>query len=298
MSLDGVLLSAHGSIEALDDLPAFLARIRRGRPAPDALVEELRRRYQAIGGSPFLGIVERQARALKAATGLPVFIGMRLWRPEIGTALAEAISRGLRRLVVLPLAPYSVPVYLQAAERALAERGEPRESLRLVGVAAFGTDPLYVSAHARAIQPLLANADPETSELVLTAHSLPRAAIAAGDSYTLEVEASARAIGEALGRPYVLAYQSQGADGGDWVGPTLREAFEAARSRGKKRLIVAPFGFLSEHIETRYDLDIEARAFAAELALDFIRVPALDDSPDLIRALAHLVEHRLNESDE
>src|SRR5690606_20350258 len=117
----------------------------------------------------------------------------------------------------------------------------------------------------------------------------------AGDSYSSEVEASAQAIGRELGRGFVLAYQSQGSDGGDWVGPTLREAFTAARAAGKTRLILAPIGFLSEHIETRYDLDVEARELARELGLAFARVPALDDSPDLITALAELSRAALSD---
>src|SRR5262249_22993427 len=127
--------------------------------------------------------------------------------------------------------------------------------------------------------------DTEKTELVLTAHSLPSSVIAAGDSYTREVDASARAIASELGRSRVLAYQSQGADGGHWVGPGRRQVMEAARAPGARRLVVAPIGFLCDHVETLYDLDIEARGWAQELGLDFVRVPALNDAPALIDAL-------------
>jgi ferrochelatase len=294
MSLDGILLTAHGSVENLDEMPAFLARIRRGRPAPPGLVEELCHRYRAIGGSPLLRITEAQARLLERATNLPVLIGMRLSRPELTDAIRQALDRKLDRLCVLPLAPYSVPVYFQAAERASAEIGA-KARLRLVAAQPFGSDPSLVGAHAAAILPKLAGTEVETTELVLTAHSLPSSVIASGDSYTREVEASARAVGEALGRPYVLAYQSQGADGGDWVGPGLREVFEAARARGVRRLVVAPIGFLCDHVETLYDLDIEARGWAEALGIELVRVPALNDSPALIEALGQVAARALSD---
>ena len=270
MSLDGILLTAHGSVENLDEMPAFLARIRRGRPAPAGLVEELRHRYRVIGGSPLLRITEEQARLLERASGLPVIVGMRLWRPELADAIGHALERRIERLCVLPLAPYSVSVYFQAAERALRELGASAATkLRLVAAQPFGSDPQLVAAHVQAIAPCLAGSGPDSdsTELVLTAHSLPSSVIASGDSYTREVEASARAIAAELGRPYVLAYQSQGADGGDWVGPGLREVFGSAHARGVRRVVVAPIGFLCDHVETLYDLDIEARGWANELGI-------------------------------
>ena len=110
-SRDGVLLVAHGTVERLDEMPAFLQRIRHGRPASPELVAELVRRYQAIGGSPLLEITRRQAAALAERLGLSVLVGMRLWNPSVESALREAAERGLARLVVLPLAPFSVHVY-------------------------------------------------------------------------------------------------------------------------------------------------------------------------------------------
>lgn len=292
MTREGILLTAHGSVESLEEMPEFLARIRHGRPAPPGLVQELRRRYSAIGGSPLLRITERQAELISEATGKPVFIGMRLWRPELADALARAIEHGVERICVLPLAPYSVHVYVRAAERVLAELAQP-EALTLVAAQPFGCDPALVEAHVDAIRPYL-NSDPETTELVLTAHSLPSSVIALGDPYAGQVEASAAAIGARLGRPYVLAYQSQGADGGDWLGPGLQEAFESARARGRTRIVVAPVGFLCDHVETLYDLDIEAKALAAELGLTLVRVPALNDSPGLIGALSEVALRALS----
>jgi ferrochelatase len=293
---DGVLLVAHGTVSNLDDLPAFLARIRRGRPAPAGLVEELRHRYETIGGSPLLELTRAQAGALERQLGLPVLVGMRLWEPGIESALRAATSRGIERLCVLPLAPYSVHVYWDAALRSrdsLAGELEGRAP-ELVSVAPYGAQAEFVAAHAERIRSTLEtlpNADSTT--LVLTAHSLPSAVIRGGDPYETLVAESARAIGRTLERDFVLAFQSQGEGGGDWLGPALRPTLERLRDEGRKQVVLAPFGFLSEHVETLYDLDVEARAWAKELELSLTRVPALNDDPGLIRALASVARRAL-----
>ena len=123
---------------------------------------------------------------------------------------------------------------------------------------------------------------------MLTAHSLPSVAIRAGDRYQAEVEACAQAISARLGRPCELAYQSQGADGGEWLGPGVRQTFERLLQAGVRQITLSPFGFLADHVETLYDLDIEARAWASELGLGFERVPALNTAPGLIEALSNV----------
>jgi ferrochelatase len=283
----GILLVAHGTVAQLADLPAFLARIRHGRPAPPGLLEELGRRYQAIGGSPLLRVTEEQARALEARTGLPVLLGMRLWEPSAEAAFREAARRGITRLVLVPLAPFSVEVYGAAARRSLESvRAELNESTpELVVCEPWGTEPAFVEAHVTALSAAL-RIDSRDSAVMLTAHSLPRVAIREGDRYQAEVEASARAIAEQLGRPCELAYQSQGADGGEWLGPDLRQSFERLAQSGIRQITLSPFGFLADHVETLYDLDIEARAWATALGLGFERVPALNSAPGLIDALA------------
>jgi ferrochelatase len=283
----GILLVAHGTVAQLADLPAFLARIRHGRAAPPGLIEELGRRYEAIGGSPLLRVTEEQARALEARTGLPVLLGMRLWEPSVEAAFREAARLGITRLALVPLAPFSVEVYGAAARRSLESvRAELNESTpELALCEPWGTEPAFVEAHVAALSAAL-RVDSRDSAVMLTAHSLPRAAIRAGDRYQAEVEASARAIAERLGRPCELAYQSQGADGGEWLGPDLRQSFERLAGAGVRQITLSPFGFLADHVETLYDLDIEARAWANTLGLGFERVPALNSAPGLIDALA------------
>ena len=289
-----ILLVAHGTVKDLADLPAFVARIRHGRPPPPGLVDELRHRYEAIGGSPLLRVTEEQARALEAHTGLPVLLGMRLWEPSVESAFVEAARREIKRLVLVPLAPFSVDVYGAAARRSLdAARAELGAGTpELVVCEPWGCEPAFIAAQCEALSTLL-RIDSRDSAVVLTAHSLPRAAIRAGDRYQAEVDACARAIAERLGRPCELCYQSQGADGGEWLGPDLRQTFERLAHSGVRQITLSPVGFLADHVETLYDLDIEARAWAGALGLGFERVPALNTAPGLIDALASVAERAL-----
>jgi ferrochelatase len=274
----GALLVAHGTVSDLDEIPAFLARIRHGRPAPPELVTETRRRYRLIGNSPLLEVTLDQAARVESLVGMPAFVGMRLSDPSVESALTKAAELGVERLAVVPLAPFSVHVYGAHVEKVAKE-------LRASGARV----PELVMTPPWGIFPHLG---PDTL-LVLTAHSLPLSVISAGDGYQTQVEASAQAIGAALGVAYELAYQSQGFDGGQWLGPTLDATLERAGERGVKRVVVAPFGFLGEHVETLYDLDIEARALAEKLGLEFGRVPALGVAPGLIDALSDLVRRGL-----
>ncbi|HTQ05432.1 MAG TPA: ferrochelatase [Polyangiaceae bacterium] len=278
-----VLLTAHGTVADLDELPRFLLRIRAGRPVPPELLAETRRRYALIGGSPLLRVTEEQAMLLERRLGVPVFVGMRLAEPTLEDALRRAEERGSEHVVLLPLAPFSVHVYAAAAEAARAHLlEERRKPPTLTVVPPWGQSSHFVRAHAQAIRPHLAS----PARLVLTAHSLPLVALRGGDPYADQVRDSAAAIGKELGQPFELAFQSQGEGGGEWLGPTLKSALEAAKRDGARRVVVAPIGFLSEHVETLYDLDIEARAWAAELGLEWSRVPALGHAEGLIEALA------------
>lgn len=286
----GILLSAHGTVENLDDLPAFLARIRRGRPVPQALIDETHHRYQLIGGSPLLRTTREVARLLGEATSLPVFVGMRLWDPSLQQALTEARDAGVQRLISLPLAPQSVHVYHQAAREAAA--GVPGAPA-LIEAPSWGEEPALVDAFEAVIREALDRFPPEhrpAVELVLSAHSLPLRIIAAGDPYEQQFRTMAAAVAARFpGQPTRVAFQSQGYDGGDWLGPDLKATFQALASEGKRDALVAAIGFLGDHVETLYDLDIEARRLAQEAGLRrFERAPSLDARAPFIRALARV----------
>jgi ferrochelatase len=280
----------HGTITASADVPEFLRRIRRGRPPSAELVEEIQRRYRAIGRSPLLDTTEALGRALEARLGITTRVAMRFWDPLVEKVVAELVASGVEELCVLPVAPFSVHVYVDVVKRALPGLVPAGVSdVKVTGVRPYGSDEAFVLAQAAKIYPLVAGRSQGDTLLILSAHSLPTAVIAAGDPYKTLFEDSARAIAAKLDWDAQIVYQSQGADGGDWLGPTLDEALVAARDAGKRAVIVAPVGFLADHIETLYDLDIEAAARARDLGLAFARAPTLGDDPELCDVLSEVV---------
>jgi ferrochelatase len=291
MTSDGVLLVGHGTVTDVRDIPAFLARIRKGRPVTDAMIAEVTLRHRAVGGSPFLEVSRAQARALQEMLGLPVMLGMTMWEPWIADALLDAGARDLRRLCVLPLAPFSVHVYRQAVEEARAALAPEARATELVCASAWGTQADLVAAHVAAIAPHLAST--RRTALVLSAHSLPRLVIERGDPYRDQFEALVRAVCSRLRWEGRVAYQSQGMAGGEWIRPTVEETLVALESEGFERVVWAPIGFLTDHVETLYDLDIEAAERARTLGLELARVPALNVDEGLIRAMATAVREAL-----
>lgn len=295
------MLVAHGTLEHsanTDEMRAFLQRIRHGRPASGALVAQMLARYAAIGGSPLSVHTAAQAAALERSMGIPVLVGTRFGEPCLLDALREAERRGTRRLCMLPLAPFSVRVYADAFAAAVsAFARDGGRAFEWVAAPPWGGEEAFIGAHAESIRSVMGRLPAGSKPaLVLTAHSLPARVIAAGDGYQTEVEASARAVSARLDLDFTLAYQSQGADGGEWLGPDLRSALAETRSRGASDVVIAPFGFLAEHVETLYDLDIEAAGWCRELGLALHRVPALNAAPGLIAALRAVAERTLHRS--
>ena len=296
---DAVLLLAHGTVTDMSELPAFLTTVRRGRPAPASLVEEMRNRYETIGGSPLLRYTLEQAQGLSARLGCPVEVAMRLWKPQVETVLPRLVAAGVTRVCLLPLAPFSVDIYVEAAKTAATTHGF--EEMQFVAVQPWGLEPEFVQAQASLIAEYLTAEAPtppdqgETQAIVLTAHSLPMHVINQGDRYGEEATACSEAIQSRLGRRAHLAFQSQGADGGDWLGPDLKDVLEQIARSGTRRVVVAPFGFLSDHVETLYDLDIEAAHLCDRLGLSLTRVPALNTRPDFLDALATIAKRALTQ---
>ncbi len=280
-----IVLVAHGTVEDLADLPDFLLKIRRGRPAPPELIAEMEARYRAVGGSPHFEETEQQAVALQKATGIEARTAMRLWHPSVTEVTADLGAEDT--VLLVPLAPYSVSVYEDAARRELASRADQGPSL--LCVEPWGQFEEVIEAQTRLIQDQLEGLPVDSTQTILTAHSLPQAIIDAGDRYAAEFEAAAHRIASALPTDTSVAYQSQGASAGKWLGPSLEESMRAAKSNGKTHVLVAPMGFLSEHIETLYDLDIEAKQQAEGLGLSFSRVATLRTDPGLVAALARAV---------
>jgi ferrochelatase len=310
MTTDAVLLVGHGTVTNLDDLPEFLKRIRRGIPAGPELLATVRAHYEAIGDSPLQRVTADQARALERQLGIPVLIAMRMWHPTIEEVLSSLRERPPRRLCVLPAAPFSVHIYATAVSDALRElrpgfAGGPPE---LFPVAPWGLEPAFIAAHAERIAAFIAaeaagqparSAAPANEAvaqpaIVATAHSLPESVIVAGDPYQRDFQQCVERLSQKLGRHCHIAFQSQGASGGKWLGPDVRTVLQGLKGRGVTEVLLAPVGFLTDHLETLYDLDIDAAAWAAELGLRFSRVPALNDHPGLIDAMVGVVQRALS----
>jgi ferrochelatase len=301
------LLVAHGTVDDLDELPAFAARIRRGHAAPPELLAELRRRYEAIGGrSPLNAINTRLAARVEAKIGVPARIANRLARPFVKDVLAGLVGEGAERVVVLPLAQYSAHVYAEAAASAAAELGA---GVEVVSAPSWGSDPGLLDAYADAIVESLSGIeDHARTTVVLSAHSLPVAAIRGGDPYEREFRAAAGLVSARVaertggGARTVVAFQSQGMSTGpggarvEWLGPDLRATIDDCRARGDALVVFAPIGFLADHVEILYDLDIEARAWVEERGMAYLRARSLNDSEPLAVVLAGLAEKLLRSS--
>ncbi len=287
-----VLLIVHGSVEREEDVPAFVSNIRHGRPAPAEVTGEVLRRWRAIGGSPLTRITEAQARALEARLGLAVAIGARMWHPFVKDVVAAIAKGGVARVLSLPLAPYSVELYNGVAREACAAAG-----LECVATPSWALEPALIDAFVESIDRALSPiADRSRTHVVLSAHSLPMRVVRAGDRYEHEVRATAAAIAERLGalsaRTHV-AFQSQGMDGGEWLGPDLPTTLRTLDAAGAREVVVSPIGFLADHTETLYDLDVEAKAQAETLRLTFVRAPALNESKRLVDALERVARAAL-----
>jgi ferrochelatase len=284
-----VLLTCHGTVDNVDDLPAFLDNIRRGRPTPPAILVEVTHRFQRIGGSPLMKTTAAQADALAQRLGVPVAIAGRLWPPYPTQVIADLVKRGVTRLVSLPLAPQSVDIY----NAVVREAASAHAGLTVVSAQPWGEEPALVDAFVEVVDEGLARfseGERGAVPVVLSAHSLPRRVIDAGDPYEKQFRAMASAVEAKLRasrpNPVRVAFQSQGMDGGAWLGPDLPATFADIAAGGGSAVLVAPIGFVADHVETLYDLDIEAPTLAAKAGLArFERAPALNVRPRFIDAL-------------
>lgn len=283
-----VLLSCHGTVQNLDDVPAFLNNIRRGRPTPQALIDEVKHRLAHIGGSPLMRISGEQAAGLEQRIGLRCVAAGRLWHPYPKDVMKELVDAGVTKILSLPLAPQSVHVYHGTVREAAAAF----PGLSVVYAEAWGMEPALIDAFVETIEealaPLAMEERPQVP-IVLSAHSLPLRVLQAGDRYEVEFREMAGVVAkrmQAKGHRVEIAFQSQGASADAWLGPNLEEIFATLAQSGAKDVLVAPIGFLSEHVETLYDLDVDAPKMAQTAGLSrFLRARAVCARPKLIDAL-------------
>jgi ferrochelatase len=277
-----VVLMAYGSPSRPEDISAYFADIRGGRPVRPEAIEELAHRYRRIGGSsPLNEITERQRAALERELGLPVYVGMKHWTPRISDAAERALAHGAERVIGLVLAPHfsgmSVGGYRRQLEGALAGRAE------LVFIASY-------HAHGPLIELLADRVAGTDAHVVFTAHSLPARILDEGDPYKDQLLETARLVADKVGvATWSFAFQSESATGEPWLGPDILDELERLHGEGVRKVLVAPIGFVADHLEILWDIDVEAREKAAELGLELDRIDSLNDDPGFIDVLAGLV---------
>ena len=280
---------AHGTPSSLDEMPEYLRLVRGGRPPSPELIAEMRHNYEAIGGrSPLTDITLAQAAALRSRLGAdwPVAVSMRNWRPFIADGLAQLAEAGTEHVVGIPLAPQfstlSVKKYVDAAKDALPA------GMQLTTIQSFCEHPLLLDAFAERLRDAAPLAE---EEIIFTAHSLPVRVIEAGDTYPVEVAATARGVAQRAGiARYRVAYQSAGRTPEPWIGPDLNDAVREGAAAGRRHILVIPIGFVCDHTEILFDIDVQAAATARASGATLRRTPSLNTSATFIAMLEDLVK--------
>ena len=294
---NAVLLLAHGSPDSVDEIPEFLTQITRGRPVPAEVIDEVKHRYGLIGRSPLTQLTLRQGELLEQALKLPVYVGMRNWKPFIADTIRAMKSDRVERAIVICLAPQnsrtSVGLYRAALN---VEGGTP---FAVEFVESWHDHPLLIKAFAENFRAAWERACLEMSArvpVIFTAHSVPQRTIAEGDPYETQSKETAMLVARELllaSGDWKFAFQSQGMSGGAWLGPTVESTILMLKKEGHRGVFVQPIGFLCDHVEVLYDVDVGFKQFAEKEGMRLWRAPSLNDSRLLTQALADLARSRM-----
>jgi protoporphyrin/coproporphyrin ferrochelatase len=312
-----VLLLAHGTPETLDEIPEYLRNITSGRPMPESVVAEIRHRYSLIGSSPLTELTLEQGSLLSQALGLPVYVGMRNWKPYIADVVHQMSEDGVTSAVVICLAPQnsrtSVGLYRRASFAAAAG------AIEMDFIDGWADHPQLAQAFAERLQPVWQSLSARIGSMapvLFTAHSVPCSTIQAPppvsagppsqapanpgpDPYPVEAKRTAANVAALLApcgltaNNWFFAFQSQGMSGATWIGPTVEDTLAALRQEGHSAVVIQPIGFLCDHVEILYDIDIGFREFAARIGLEVVRPQSLNDSSLLTAALEDLARQGL-----
>lgn len=296
---------AYGTPNSLDEVEPYYTDIRSGRkPTPENL-HELIERYRQVGGrTPLLDITRDQAQALQANLGddFRVYIGMKHWQPYIRDAVGDIVRNGHRRVIALALAPhysrFSIDGYVQRVREALSSAQPMRLEPEVTFVESWNDHPLYLRALAEkmeAAQELFALNGWEGIQVVFSAHSLPERILQNNDPYPQELQETCEGVAGLVGlrrEAWRFAYQSAGRTGEKWLGPDILQTLDEISAEGNRRVLIAPIGFVADHLEVLYDIDVECAARAKTLGLELRRTESLNASPIFIAALADIVRQR------
>lgn len=291
-----------------------------GREPSPELVARVQARYNEIGGSsPLIGIAQQLAEGVSAALAssgmeMPVEVGMCYWRPSVAEAIDALAGKGVQRVLMVSLSPYKAAVthgeYRSAMEAAAAPHG-----MVVLDAPVLSELPIFVELQLQAAATAMAELGDPSAPVLFTAHSLPCADVEHDDSYVRGLQAAAEAVARGLGlapasagssipgveafgtaegpHPWLVAYQSRGARGGQWLGPDVEEVIDAVSASGGSGVIVVPLGFATDHMETLYDLDVVARKHAAERGVAFVRSALPNAHPAMAAGIAHAAREML-----
>jgi ferrochelatase len=293
-----VLLLAHGSPDSPDQIPEFMNCITGGRPVPDAVIEEVRHRYTLIGKSPLTELTRKQAEGLQKLLSVPVYLGMRNWKPFIADVVKEMMANCIEQVLAICLAPQNSSTSTGLYRKALMAEMKPEVPVEFIE--AWHDHPGLIQAFAERLEPVWQRASEalgRPAPVIFTAHSVPTRTIQAGDPYEQQAKETARLVSEKISgltsELNQFAFQSQGMSGGPWLGPTVESAILEFKKQGHKGVVIAPIGFVCDHVEILYDIDIAFRQFATGEGMKLWRPESLNDSPTFISALANLASSRL-----
>lgn len=292
-----VLLMAMGGPDCLENVEPFLLDVRGGRPTPPALVEEIRERYRATGGkSPAVGITQAVAGKLEQRLNesghgrYRVYVGLRHWHPFIKDTYAELLQTNPEQIIGLCMAPQQSMLSTGAYKKKVEEaRAVFQDRVPVSYVGSWNCHPKLIAAIVDQIEQALLKFPAEVRASVpvlFTAHSLPERIVAMNDPYPEEVKGTVEAVTAHLGsRPTAFAYQSQGRSSEPWLGPTVEAMLETLHQSGHRHVLVAPIGFICDHVETLFDIDIELKQLASSKGMQLERMAMLNDQPALVDVL-------------
>jgi len=287
--MKAVVLIAFGCPDNLGNIGPFMGGIM-GKTPPEPLVASVRRRYEKIGGkSPLTEITQNQARALKAELGgnFIVDFAYQYWVPEIPEVVSNLIEKGVEEIFFVPMSAFNSEVSTGTYQKTIQDLEAKYPEIKFFFRGGLGKQPLFIKAHQDILNNAVKNYSPKDTGIIFTAHSLPKKAIENGDPYLDEFLAAVKSIGSGTAFPWQYAFQSKGKSGGEWLGPDVEEVITVLLNQGTKNVIIDPVGFVADHIETLYDLDIELREKFSKV--NIIRLPALNAHPFLLKALKQLV---------
>lgn len=298
----GILTMAYGTPTAVEEILPYYTHIRRGRPPEPQQLQDLTERYEAIGGlSPLNEITGNQViglalqlTAMDPETEYRVYIGMKHWHPYIEETVQQMHADGVTDAIGVVWAPHystmSIGTYIKSAQEAAAKWGGP---VNFKFVQDWHLQPLFIESTANRVQAALQEIPAELREqtpVVFTAHSLPARITELGDPYPTQLEESARAVAESIGHSnWFTGWQSAGRTPEPWLGPDILDVIREQAAKGTKSLVICPFGFVSDHLEVLYDVDIEAKQLADELGIQLVRAASPNDEPMFLRAVATAV---------